>query len=93
MSYVEVIYSASTNEIIQHKVPFAEGLTISSVLEKSGLLKLHPEVLRLDVGVFSTIKSSDYVVKPKDRIEIYRPLLACPKDKRRERANNKKRSA
>jgi putative ubiquitin-RnfH superfamily antitoxin RatB of RatAB toxin-antitoxin module len=42
------------------------------------------------VGVFSQVKPLDYQLKQHDRIEIYRPLIADPKAKRREKAEQNK---
>lgn len=88
MSYIEIFYSPSSNIIIQQKIDYTEKLTIEGAIKKSGILDKHPEVKELSVGIFSNKVSLEYVVKPKDRIEIYRPLLACPKEKRRKRAKN-----
>ena len=38
------------------------------------------------VGIFGKLKTLDTVLRERDRIEIYRPLLADPKDSRRRRA-------
>jgi putative ubiquitin-RnfH superfamily antitoxin RatB of RatAB toxin-antitoxin module len=42
------------------------------------------------LGVFSRKKPLEYVLKEGDRIEIYRPLLADPKEIRRKRAAEKR---
>jgi putative ubiquitin-RnfH superfamily antitoxin RatB of RatAB toxin-antitoxin module len=38
------------------------------------------------VGIFSKFASLDTVLREKDRVEIYRPLVADPKEVRKERA-------
>lgn len=38
------------------------------------------------VGIFSKLKTMDAVLRDHDRVEIYRPLVADPKDARRKRA-------
>ena len=42
------------------------------------------------IGVFSKLQDLDSVVRDGDRIEIYRPLIADPKDARRARAARQK---
>lgn len=41
------------------------------------------------IGVFGKKVRDDYVLRPYDRVEIYRPLLIDPKEARRLRAANK----
>ena len=42
-------------------------------------------------GVWGKVKSSGYVLREGDRVEIYRPLQADPKDARRAKVDTKKR--
>ncbi len=54
----------------------------------SGILQVHPEI-ELDaanVGIWSKRVMLDTVVRDGDRVEIYRPLVADPKQVRRRRA-------
>ena len=41
------------------------------------------------VGIFGKLKTPDTVLREHDRVEIYRPLLADPKESRRRRASKK----
>lgn len=41
------------------------------------------------VGIFAKKKTPDTVLREGDRVELYRPLLADPKETRRRRAGNK----
>jgi putative ubiquitin-RnfH superfamily antitoxin RatB of RatAB toxin-antitoxin module len=41
------------------------------------------------VGIYGKLKTLDTVVRAQDRIEIYRPLIADPKDSRRRRVEKK----
>jgi putative ubiquitin-RnfH superfamily antitoxin RatB of RatAB toxin-antitoxin module len=78
---VEVVYALSQREqSIRLIVP--EGATVREVLEQSGLL---PQV-RGKVGIFGKVVSPNKAVADGDRIEIYRPLPADPKEARRRRA-------
>lgn len=44
------------------------------------------DVTQCKVGIFGKLKTLDAVLHEHDRIEIYRPLLADPKESRRSRA-------
>jgi putative ubiquitin-RnfH superfamily antitoxin RatB of RatAB toxin-antitoxin module len=64
------------------------GITALDAVRRSGLLDAFPEIdadtLRL--GVFGKAVTADRVLREHDRVEIYRPLLADPKEVRRRRA-------
>ncbi len=65
-----------------------EGITVQMAITQSGILNQFPEIdlSTNKIGIFSRpIKLTD-VLKEGDRIEIYRPLLADPKEIRRKRA-------
>ena len=65
-----------------------EGITVQTVITQSGILSQFPEIdlSTNKIGIFSRpIKLTD-VLKEGERIEIYRPLLADPKEIRRKRA-------
>lgn len=77
----------------QRIVPVSVDLTIGQAIAQSGLVAVLPEIdLSMHrVGVFGKIKTLDTLVRDKDRIEIYRPLVADPKDSRRRRADHRQR--
>jgi hypothetical protein len=83
---VDVVYAPLDAPIIHLHLDIADNLTVGEVLQQSGLLETHPEIRDLSVGIFS--KAVDYNTKVRlgDRIEIYRPLLIDPMEKRRQRA-------
>ncbi len=86
MMYVDVVYAPLSQKPIWRRVVYVEGLTVASALEQSRLMDGYPEIAQFSVGVFSTVVSLDTQVKAGDRVEIYRPLLIDPKEKRRQRA-------
>lgn len=86
MLQVELVYVPSGHPVVHMSVPFQAGMTIADVLHESDLLVTHPEVKDYGVGVFGQLATLNTVLKPRDRIEIYRPLLIDPMVKRRERA-------
>lgn len=87
---VELIYikPGSQNRLIL-KLP--QGSNINQAINRSGVLSHFPEInLKVNkVGVFSKIQPLNTLLCEGDRIEIYRPLMADPKEARRRRAKNK----
>ena len=65
-----------------------EGTTIIEAIEASGVLDTYDQIdlTRDKVGIFSKFATLETVLREKDRIEIYRPLIADPKKARKERA-------
>lgn len=84
---LEVAYAKSDEQAIL-TIKVTPGTTVQQALELSGIMQLFPEIImsNIIVGIFSKIVSLESVVKNGDRIEIYRPLLADPKEQRRKRA-------
>jgi hypothetical protein len=78
---VEVVY-ALPERAASVRVRVREGATVREVLEKSGLLPL----ARGRIGIFGRVVGADARVADGDRVEIYRPLAADPKEARRRRA-------
>lgn len=62
------------------KLEVPDGSTIKEVIEKSGLLKMFPEIdLETQrVGIFGRLTKLDAVVQEGNRVEIYRPITADP---------------
>ena len=62
-------------------------------VERSGLLREFPELSpdALKMGVFGSLRKPEDPLEPGDRVELYRPLIADPKQARRQRAKNKNR--
>jgi uncharacterized protein len=86
---VEVVYAPKGKPSVQIKVEAMLGDTVAKVIDRSGITKQYPEISSLPVGIFSKQVELEQLVKDGDRIEIYRPLLIDPKEKRRQRANQK----
>jgi putative ubiquitin-RnfH superfamily antitoxin RatB of RatAB toxin-antitoxin module len=87
---VEVAYATpSRQEVVE--IPARPGSTIEQVIRESGLLERFPEIdlARNRVGIFGEIASLRDPVRDGDRVEIYRPLLADPKEARRRRAERR----
>ncbi len=86
---VELVYIALDQHLAHIRLTLADNATVFDALQLSGLLTTHPEVKDMSVGIFAKIVPLNTVVKAGDRIEIYRPLLIDPKEKRRQRARQK----
>ena len=88
---VEVIYALPDAQPLMH-VQVPEGTTVEAAIRASGVLEAFPEIDlgKNKVGIFSKLVKLDEVVRDKDRVEIYRPLIADPKEVRRKRAEEGK---
>ena len=91
---VEVAYARPDEQLI---IPLevAPGTTVQQAIELSGILEHFPEIDLNEnkVGVFGKITRPDSELREKDRVEIYRPLIADPKESRRRRAAKKEQQA
>lgn len=88
---VEVVYGTPTEQELL-LVSVNEGVSIEDVINESGILTSFTEIdLAVNkVGIWNrTAKLSDKV-NDLDRIEIYRPLIADPKEVRKRRAEKAK---
>jgi putative ubiquitin-RnfH superfamily antitoxin RatB of RatAB toxin-antitoxin module len=83
---VELVYLPVGFPTVQLFFPYVTGMTVADVLAQAALETRHPEVSGFEVGIFAKIVARDHRIQPGDRIEIYRPLVSCPKEKRRKRA-------
>ena len=89
---VEVAYAGpEQQDILQVEVD--QGTTLRQAIERSGILNHFPEIdLAVNkVGVFGKLAKLDDALRPRDRVEIYRPLIADPKEVRKQRAAEGKR--
>lgn len=78
-------------ELVHLRLP--AGATVQQAIDASGLLQKHPEIdiaKTNKLGVFAKLVKADTVLRDRDRIEIYRPLIADPKEVRRKRAEEGK---
>ena len=88
---VEVAYAMPEEQfIISIKAP--TKFNVKQAIEKSGIQIKFPSIdlSKNKVGIFGKKTTLDHVLKNRDRIEIYRPLILDPKEMRRKRAAKKK---
>ena len=84
---VEVCYARADVQVVS-VVKITHGATVGEAVRRSGLLERFPEIdLKSNaVGVFGKKAALDRLLSDGDRVEIYRPLVADPKDVRRKLA-------
>jgi len=84
---VEVAYAKPDLQLIV-EVAAVSGMTVQEAIEQSKIQERFPEInLELNrVGVFGKVVALDSPLSAGDRVEIYRPLIADPKEARRQRA-------
>lgn len=84
---IEVCYAlADKQEIVRLRLP--EGATLGQAVEASGLLAKYPEIdtKKNKFGIYAKLSKTDATLRDHDRVEIYRPLIADPKEVRKQRA-------
>jgi hypothetical protein len=88
---IEVVYALPEQQTLLRQ-PVAPGTTVSEAIQASGILQKYPDIDLMvnKLGIFGKLTKADAVVRDKDRIEIYRPLIADPKEVRRKRAEEGK---
>ena len=87
---VEVAYALpDAQTVVTLTVP--SGTTVQEAVSQSGIAAKHPEIdwNRAAIGIFGERVSVSTALKDHDRIEIYRPLIADPKQVRRNRARGR----
>ena len=86
---VEIVYALAERQKLQ-RLSVPVGTTVREVALRSGLDALFPEVdlCTCPLGIFgkAVAKPEERVVEEGERVEIYRPLLADPKEVRKQRA-------
>lgn len=84
---VEVAYAREEDQALL-TVQGPPGLTIADAIERSGMAERFPEIdLGVNkVGVFGKVATLDTALADGDRVEIYPPLIADPKQARKARA-------
>ena len=84
---VQVCY-ARPGFVFLRELAVPTGTVLQAAIERSGLLDEVPEIdlAASRVGIHGKSRALDTVLRDSDRIEVYRPLIAYPKESRRKRA-------
>ncbi len=87
---VQVCYAAPERQFLK-QLAVASGTSVHRAIQQSGLLQSVPEIdlSVLRVGIYGKLRTLDTLLHDGDRVEIYRPLIADPKESRRKRAEKK----
>ncbi len=88
---VEVVYASTARQVLKSLI-LPAGSNVEAAIRASGLLEEFPEIdLGVNrTGVFGETANLDDCLQGGERVEIYRPLIANPKEARRQRARAKK---
>ena len=88
---VEVAYAKPERQLIL-RVEGPTGLTVAQAIARSGIAEQFPDIdiASAKVGIFSKPVAMDAPLRTGDRVEIYRPLIADPKEARKKRADKGK---
>lgn len=85
---IEVVYALRDQQKVV-RLALAEGSTALMAIEQSGLLAEFPDIDlagKNKIGIWNKLAKTDSLLRDRDRVEIYRPLLADPKEVRKQRA-------
>lgn len=91
MINVEVVYALPHEQVLL-KIKLPQGATVAEAITASHIVDRHPEIdlAQNKLGIFGKLTKADAVLRDRDRVEIYRPLIADPKEIRRKRAEEGK---
>ena len=92
MLNIEVVYALPERQAL-YRLALEEGATVQTAIEASGVLREFPEIdlTRNRVGIYARLARIDTPLHEGDRVEIYRPLRADPKEARRARASKRRK--
>lgn len=87
---VEVVYALPGNQLLV-ELSVVPGTTARGAIAQSGILTRFPQIDpdRQRIGIFGRVVKANVVLQAGDRVELYRPLIADPKEARRRRAARK----
>ena len=87
---VQICYALPDTAFLR-TVSLPAGSTVRQAVGQSGVLEQYPllDLAVNMVGIYGKKKTLDTVLRQHDRVEVYRPLQADPKEARRRRAGNK----
>ncbi len=84
---IEVAYALHDKQRIIN-LQVKPGITALEAVEKSNISKIFPQIdaKSIKLGIFGKIAKADDVLRAGDRVEVYRALIADPKQVRKQRA-------
>ena len=85
---IEVVYALAERQVLR-RVSLPEGSSVADAIRASGLREEFPEIDTRRVGIHGKPVHPEATLRDRDRVELYRPLKADPKEVRRARAGKK----
>lgn len=83
---VEVAYSPRAGDVDVVALQLPAGATLADAVQASALAQRHGlDAANLRCGIWGRACEPQTVLRERDRVEIYRPLLVDPKEARRQR--------
>ena len=91
---IEVAYALPDEQVIL-SLDVPNDCTVEDAIKRSGILEAYSQInLETDkVGIFGKMCKLNGSLRDKDRIEIYRKLIADPKESRRQKAEMERKKA
>jgi putative ubiquitin-RnfH superfamily antitoxin RatB of RatAB toxin-antitoxin module len=90
---IEIAYAKPSEQVLL-SIQVSPETNIKQALEKSAILERFPEIdleKENKIGIFGKVVSLTQLLRDRDRIEIYRPLIADPNEVRKQRAADGKK--
>ena len=95
-SYIDVeVVLAEGTQCWRRRLRVAQGTTVEQILATTDLTAIYHELVGQpvsQVGVFGRKVAHQYVMRDGERLELYRPLVADPRQRRRDRAAGEARN-
>jgi uncharacterized protein len=87
---VELVYAEIERQVL-YRLELEKGATVENAIWASGVLRDFPNLSleHCGFGIHAVPASLQTVLSAGDRVEIYRPLIADPKETRRSRAKKR----
>jgi len=84
---IEVTCVAKGREVVR-KLKVSDGTTLGEAVDQSGIIEQFPDfdIVKARKGIFGTLRTESWLLKDRDRVEIYQALIFDPREARRRRA-------
>ena len=83
---IQIVYALPDRQELQ-SLAVPDGSTLLQAIEASGLLPKHGlDAASCKFGIYGKLAKPETVLRDRDRVEVYRPLIADPKEVRKARA-------
>ncbi|MGL4767811.1 MAG: RnfH family protein [Formosimonas sp.] len=89
---ISIVYVDAQGVVFNEQLTLPAASTIGQAFGRSALFTTHPnlQLSTLQFGIYSIRKTLQDVLHEHDRIEVYRPLVIDPKDRRRQMVDTKR---